>query len=126
MKIVRASLIGSVVWTVIFCLFTLLSILPITKDSQTLQALIVGICIIPSAYIGAKIYYKNGNSGNGLIIGLIMVTTALILDALITVPLVEIPYNKGDYLTFFSSTILWFLVSINIVVIYYYWKTKIQ
>jgi len=126
MSIVRASIIGGIVWVVVFCLFTLLSFIAITKDSQTLQAAIVGMCIVPLAYFGAKAYYKNGNTGNGLVIGLIMVTIALILDALITVPLVEIPYNGGDYLSFFSSTILWILVAINVGVIYSYWKVNIK
>lgn len=126
MNIVRASIIGSIVWVAIFSLFTLLSFIPITKDSQTLQATIIGICIVPLAYFGAKAYYKKGYGGNGFVIGFIMVSVALILDALITVPLVEIPYNGGDYLTFFSSPILWILVAINIAVIYSYWKTKIQ
>lgn len=126
MKIVRKSIIGSIVWIIIFCLFTLLSFISITKDSQTLQATIVGICIIPLAYFGAKTYYKNGHTENGFVIGLIMVAIALILDALITVPLIEIPYNGGDYVSFFSSTILWILVSINIAVIYFYWKLKIK
>jgi len=126
MNIVRASIIGSIVWVAIFSLFTLLSFMPIIKDSQTLQATIVGISIVPIAYFGAKAYYKKGYAGNGLVIGFIMVSIALILDALITVPLVEIPYNGGDYLSFFSSTILWVLVAINMGVIYFYWKTKIQ
>lgn len=126
MKIIRAILSGSIVWILVFSLFTLLSFVPIAKDSQVLQSIIVALFIIPFAYWGAKIYYKKGSTTNGLIIGLIMVTTALILDAIITVPLVVIPHNGGDYFTFFTSTILWILVVINLAVIHLYWKMKVK
>lgn len=126
MKIVRAILAGSIVWVMVFSLFTLLSFVPIAKDSQNLQSIIVGLFLIPFAYLGAKTYYKKGSTTNGFIIGLIMVTSALILDALITVPLVVIPNNGGDYLTFFTSATLWILVTINLTVIHLYWKMKVQ
>lgn len=126
MKIVRAILSGSIVWAMVFSLFTLLSFVPTAKDSQVLQSIIVGLSLIPFAYWGAKIYYKKGSTTNGLIIGSIMVTTALILDALITVPLVEIPYNGGNYFTFFTSAILWALVAVNLTVIHLYWKMKVK
>ncbi|MEZ0129588.1 DUF5367 family protein [Flavobacterium sp. LBUM151] len=41
----------------------------------------------------------------------------MILDALITVPFVEIP-NGRNYYSFFSSPILWIFAGINIVTVY--------
>ena len=125
MKKIRAILTGSVVWVFVFTAFTALGYLPGIKDSLNLQGLIVGILIIPFAALGASIYYKNGNKDNGLLVGLIMVATALLLDVLITVPFVEIP-NGRSYQSFFTSPILWILVVINITTTYIYWKLKVK
>jgi len=62
---------------------------------------------------------------NGLIVGLIMVVTALILDAIINVPFVIIPPG-GSYLEFFTSTILWDIVIEYIVIIFLYWRIKVK
>ncbi len=120
MKNIRAILIGALVWVFIFAAFAGLAYLPNIKDSLDQQALIVDILIIPFATFGAFIYYKNGNKNNGFIVGLIMVVTALTLDALITVPLVEIP-NGRSYESFFTYPLLWMLAAVNIGTVFFYW-----
>lgn len=125
MKIFRAISIGTMVWVFIFLTFSILGFVPTIKDSLNLQVLVVGILIVPSAIFGAFIFYKNGNKENGMKVGVIMALTALILDALITVPLVEIP-KGGSYQSFFFFPLLWFLVAINITTVYLYWKLKIK
>lgn len=126
MKTKRAVLCGALVWLMIFSLFTVLSFIPGIKDSETQQGIVIGIFIIPSASLGAAIYYKGGDRTNGLIIGLVMIGVALILDAIITVPFVEIPYNGRGYSTFFTNPLLWILVVENITVIFIYWKLRIK
>lgn len=121
----RAVLIGALVWLFIFISFTALAYIPVVKDSLNQQAFIVAILIIPFAVFGANIYYKNGNKENGFIVGLIMVVTALLLDALITVPFVEIP--KGNsYQSFYTYPLLWLLAIVNVMTIYLYWRLKIK
>lgn len=125
MKHLRAILIGAMVWALIFFSFALLGFVPTLKDSLNLQALVVGILIVPYAIFGASIFYKNGNKENGIVIGVIMAVTALMLDTLITVPFIEIP-NGGTYQSFFSFPLLWLLVFINIASVYFYWRLKIK
>ncbi len=124
MNKIRAILTGSLVWLLVFTTFLVLAYLPRFKDSLDLQASIVAILIIPFAIFGASIYYKNGNKDHGLMVGIIMVITALLLDVLITVPFVVIP-TGGSYHSFFTYPPLWVLVLINISTIYFYWKRKI-
>ncbi|WP_375562058.1 DUF5367 family protein [Bernardetia sp. OM2101] len=125
MKYLRAIFIGGMVWGLILLSFALLEFIPSIQDSLYLQALIVGILLVPFAMFGASVFYKNGNKENGMIIGIIMALTALVLDALITVPLVEIP-KGGSYQSFYSFPLLWFLVIINITTVYFFWKLKIK
>jgi hypothetical protein len=126
MKVVRAILSGSLAWLLVLSTFTAMSFIPGMKDSELQQGWVIGFFIIPFASLGAAIYYKNGDKTNGLLIGLIMVTTALLLDVCITVPLVEIPYNGSSYSKFFTNPLLWVLVAENVAVIYLYWKWKVK
>lgn len=121
----RAILSGALVWLLIFITFGILAYIPEIKDSMNQQALIVGILIIPYAVVGARFYYKNNKKDSGVILGIIMVSTALILDALITVPFFTIP-NGGSYVSFYSYTLLWLLVFINLITVYFYWYLKIK
>lgn len=121
MNKIRAISTGALIWLFIFITFASLSYVPVIKHSLTQQALIVGVFIIPFALLGASLFYKNGNKLHGLVAGVIMSITAIILDALITVPLVEIP-KGGSYESFFTFPLFWLLVAINTVTIYLYWK----
>lgn len=125
MNILRAFLVGALVWLCILVTFAILAEIPTVKDSSNIQALIVALLIIPFAACGASIYYKNGNIGNGLVLGLLMSATALLLDALVTVPLIEIPQGN-TYGEFFSYPLLWILVAINIATVYMFWKLRLN
>jgi len=107
------------VWLFVSIAFAILGYVPSIKDSLDHQTLIVGVLVIPFATLGAAFYYKSGSKGSGVIIGLTMAVTALLLDALITVPFIEIP-NGGSYQRFFSYPLLWLLVAVNMVTVYFY------
>jgi hypothetical protein len=121
---IRAISVGALVWVCIFIAFSALSYLPVIKDSLDKQALIVAVLIVPFAVFGASIYYKNENKSHGLKVGLIMVATAFTLDALITVPLMEIPNGRG-YQRFFTYPLLYLLAVVNVLSVYLYWRLKI-
>ncbi|MBE8719162.1 hypothetical protein C4F40_00265 [Sphingobacterium sp. Ka21] len=125
MKYFRAISIGAMVWGLLFISFAILGIVPLIKDSLYLQASAVGILIVPFTIFGASIFYKNGNKERGITVGVIMALTALSLDALITVPFIEIP-KGGSYQSFYSFPLLWLLALINITTVYLYWKLKIK
>ncbi|WP_166924038.1 DUF5367 family protein [Flavobacterium poyangense] len=116
---------GIFVWICVSLSFALLELIPILKNHFNIQALIVMILIVLYAFTGSFFYYKNGSKTNGLLLGLTMSFTALLLDVLITVPFVEIP-NGRTYESFFSSPFLWLLVFLNSATVYCYWKVKIQ
>lgn len=75
-------------------------------DLQANYALM--LAILPAAVIGANLYYRKGFRTNGFILGSGMFMGAMILDALITVPVFIIP-NGGDYFTFFGDTGFWLI-----------------
>ncbi len=125
MNISRAVLAGTLVWLLIFSSFGLLGYVPGLKDSLNQQALIVSVLIIPFAILGARVYYKHGNTENGIWVGFVMVVTALVLDALITVPFIEIP-SGGSYLRFYGYPLLWLLVALNMATVYVYWRIRLR
>lgn len=127
MKIVRAIASGILVWALILSVFIVTSFIPIISQTAFLQMLIVAAFVVPIALGGATIYYRKKEMAgvHGLVSGSIMLTTALLLDALITVPFIEIPYNGSSYATFFSNPMLWVLVAENIAVIYLHWRVQI-
>ncbi|RZL38707.1 MAG: hypothetical protein EOO96_02315 [Pedobacter sp.] len=116
---------GIFVWLCVSATFYILELIPILQNNFNTKALIVLIMIILYSYTATLSYYKNDSKIHGLFLGLTMSLTALILDALITVPYVEIP-NGRSYKSFFSSPILWFLVIANSLTAYLVWKIKIK
>lgn len=121
----RGIVSGVFVWLCVSLSFYVLEQIPLVKDSFSAQALIVMICISLYAFLGAQFYYKKGNQTNGMLVGILKSGTALLLDILITVPLVEIP-NGSSYQSFFSSPVLWIMVLITVLTVYFYWKKKIK
>lgn len=124
MLFLRGILSGLFVWACVSLSFYVLGSIPIIKDSFFVQAFIVMICISFYAFLAAQFYYKKGFQTNGIILGTIMSGTALLLDVLITVPLVEIP-NGRSYQSFFSSPVLWIMVLITVFTVYFYWRKNI-
>lgn len=121
----RAIASGLFVWSCVSLSFFLLGQISLIEDSFLAQAFIVMICISFYAFFGAQFYYKKGYKTNGFIIGIIMSGTALLLDACITVPFVEIP-NRRSYQHFFTSAFLWILVLVTVFTDYLYWRNKIK
>ena len=125
MKISRVILAGIIVWVLIFVTFIAISAIPVIKNSEMQQYLIIHVLLIPFAAFGAKFYYKIEQKTNGLVIGLLMALTAIVLDAIITVPLVVIPHN-GSYLSFFSNPLLWTIFIEFTLIVFFYWKLKVK
>lgn len=125
MNYFRAIFSGLIVWICVSLSFYILGLIPSIKDCFLLQTIIVMFGIVFFGIIGAKIYYKKVSKTHGLLLGIAMSLTALILDILITVPFVEIP-NGRSYYSFFSSPVLWILAITNAVSVYLYWKKKVN
>jgi hypothetical protein len=125
MRTGRAVLSGALIWFMVLALFGVLDNISATRNSQFLQGVIAIVLIIPFAYLGASIYYKSGDQSHGLLIGIVMVLTALFLDALITVPLIEQPYHGIDHQRFFSNPVLWIVVVQVLIVVWLFQRSKI-
>lgn len=125
MNYLRAVLSGIILWLFVAVTFFILEHTPIIKDSLNIQTIIICLFIIFYSTIGASFYYKKAISTSGFQVGIIMSLTAILLDTLLFVPLVEFP--KGNtYLDFFSNPLLWILASLNIFTVFLYWRKKFK
>lgn len=126
MKISRAIAAGTLVWVMIFALFTLMSFIPVVKDSELQQNMMVYVFLIPFVSIGSAFYYKKGHKAtSGFITGVIMATTGLVLDSIITVPFIIVPAG-GTYVSFFLNPLLAITIIVFLAVAYFYWKIKVS
>ena len=98
---------------------------PVMED-QALQAnLVLMFAIVPAALLGSILYYRRGYLTSGLPLGLVMFLGAMVLDAIITVPLLIMPYG-GTHLTFFSDPGFWLIALEYIMVVMVYSKFKLR
>jgi len=101
MRIVRAIGIGILLWVLIFAE---ISIFQIGLQLTRLFAQVVHyILLIPIGILGAWMYYKSGDEVNGFLLGIFVLITGIILDALITVPV----FLEGNYADFYADPFLW-------------------
>lgn len=125
MNYLNAIRSGFIVWILLIITFAIFSSIPGIRDSMLQQTIVVTILMVGYATLGAALYYKKGVHHHGIKVGQIISATALVLDALITVPLLEIPAGRS-YASFFSSPLLWMLVLINMITVYMYWVFNIK
>lgn len=120
MKLLKASLLGLLLWFSIFLLFTVFSFIPSLKAATIIQYVILYIYIVPIVYLIGRYYYKAKINFNAWLFGIILVVTGLFLDAIITVPLVIIP-EGGSYIAFFTDPFLWILIAevIGLSIVFY-------
>jgi len=123
----RSILAGIIAWLCVVITFYVLEHIPLFKKSTTAQAFIAAFTIIFYAWFAAWFYYKKAAKKSGLLAAIVITGTALVLDVLVTVPLIEIP-KGSSYQAFFSNPLLWILAVINVLTVYVYLKrnTKIN
>jgi len=98
--------------------------LPIMEDPDLQANIVLMAVIIPAAYLGAYLYYRRGNTTHGVVLGSVLFSSAIVLDAIITVPVFIIP-NGGNHLTFFGDPGFWLIGFEYVAVIAAYWKLKV-
>lgn len=125
MKVIRAILVGVVIWILAVSFYTISFYFPVIENTETQANLILLLSVIPLVWLGSNYYYKNENETHGVLIGLIFLAVSAILDALITVPVFMMPKGINHY-TFFTALGFWFiaLVFVSIVTLYYYLKVS--
>ncbi|MEM9324857.1 MAG: DUF5367 family protein [Bacteroidota bacterium] len=92
----------------------------IMSDAELQANLALALTLIPAVTLGAHTYYRQGHQTNPAALGTAMFAIAIILDALITVPLLVIPAG-GDHASFFGDPGFWIIgvLYVSIVVLYH-------
>lgn len=94
---------------------------PFMSDPETQANLVLAIAIIPAAMLGARFYYRRGHETNGFVLGAAMFFIAMVLDALITVPVFIIPAG-GDHISFFTDPGFWLIGVEYVLAVASYWR----
>jgi len=97
---------------------------PILEDPDLQANIVLMAAIIPAAYLGAYLYYRRGNKTHGVVLGTLLFSSAIVLDAIITVPVFIIP-NGGNHLAFFGEPGFWLIGIEYVAVVAAYWKLKV-
>ena len=97
---------------------------PIIGDPEFQANLVLMITIAPAAFLGAQLYYRKGHMTHGFILGCAMFIGAIILDAVITVPVFIIP-NGGNHISFFGDPGFWLIGLEYVAVVAAYWKIRV-
>jgi hypothetical protein len=121
---IKSTIISaSIVWTLAVIAFVASYFVPAMSDPDVQANWVLSIALIPSTLIGAHIYYRKGHKTNGFILGISMFLVAMILDAIITVPFLIMPYG-GNYITFFTDPGFWLIGVEYVSVVAGYWQLE--
>jgi len=123
LNIKSAIISASIVWTLAVIAFIASYSISLMSDPDLQANWILSLALIPSALIGAHIYYRKGHKTNGFVLGTSMFLIAMILDAIITVPFLIMPYG-GNYITFFTDPGFWLIAVEYVSVVAAYWKIE--
>ena len=114
MRTLRALFIGVLIWVAGVGIFLASYFLPIMENRDLQANIVLSLAIIPLVWLGAKFYYKKDLSTSGLLVGVLMLLTSAVLDALITVPFMMQPYGISHY-DFFTEPGFW-LIALEFVI----------
>ena len=121
----RAIRTGVSIWMIGVTLFTIATLLPISNDPEMQGNLTLALSFIPLAWFGSRYYFKREPQSKGYQLALVLAIVAIVLDAIITVPLFFLPHGVG-YADFFGAPGFWFLMAelTGIVVLYDYLRRR--
>ena len=106
---VKSALIsGAIIYVIGVSAFIGSFFIPVLSDPELQANLVLSIAIVPSAMLGAYLYYRNNHLTNSLILGSAFFVIAMFLDAVITVPVFVIPAG-GDHISFFTDPFFWMI-----------------
>ncbi|MEX0288764.1 MAG: DUF5367 family protein [Flavobacteriaceae bacterium] len=121
---IKSVLVSAViVWALGVSTFVASYFVPVLSDPDLQANWVLSLALIPSASLGAHIYYRKGHNTNGFVLGVSMFLVAILLDALITVPVLIMPYG-GNHLSFFTDPGFWLIAVEYISVVAAYWQIE--
>ncbi len=124
MKTKRAILLGIAIWIIAILFYSISFYVPILENAKTQANLVLFIVVMPLVWLGCSFYYKNDSKTHGYKVGQTMLLTAVVLDALITVPFFVIP-EGGNHYSFFTSLGFWIIAIEFLAVAVLYWYTRV-
>lgn len=125
MKTVRALLIGALVWIFGVSAFTALYELPLMENRYAQANIGLALLVPPLVWFASQLYYNKVKTAHGLKFGLLMLLASATLDALITVPVLIIPFG-GSYASFFGSLDFWLIALEFLLVSLIYWYFNVR
>ncbi len=125
LNLIHAGISSLVVYTIGILAFVGSYFVPLMQDPDLQANFVLMVVLAPAAFVGAYLYYRRGHDTHGGLVGATMFTGAIVLDALITVPVFIIP-NGGTYRTFFGDPGFWLigLEYVAVVIIYGQWRVR--
>ena len=120
MKTKRAILIGIVIWIIAVLFYSISYYVPVLEDVDAQANAVLFIVVAPLVWLGCSYYYKKDSKTHGYKVGQIMLLTAVVLDALITVPFFKMPQGENHY-DFFTSIGFWIIAIEFLAVAILYW-----
>lgn len=124
MKIKRALLIGIAIWIIAILFYSISYYVPVLENAETQANLVLFVVVIPLVWLGCYFYYKKDLQTHGYMVGQTLLLTAVVLDALITVPFFIIP-TGGSHYSFFTSLGFWIIAAEFLLVAVLYWYTRV-
>tara|TARA_A100000171_G_C2129327_1_gene145628 strand:- start:1210 stop:1611 length:402 start_codon:yes stop_codon:yes gene_type:complete len=124
MKIKRALLIGIAIWIIAILFYSISYYVPVLENAETQANLVLFAVVIPLVWWGCSFYYKKEKDTHGYLVGQTLLLTAVVLDAMITVPFFIIP-TGGSHYSFFTSLGFWIIAAEFLLVAVLYWYTRV-
>lgn len=123
MKTTRAILLGIAIWIIAILFYLISYAIPILENPDTQANIVLFVVVMPLVWCGCYFYYKKDNKTHGLKVGQTLLLTAVVLDALITVPFFVMP-NGGNHYSFFTSMGFWIIAFEFPLVASLYWYAR--
>lgn len=113
------------IWIIGVLLFLIGSFVPLLDNPELQANLLLAVAFLPLGWLGARYYYKGGKQTSGVRLALVMVTVAVLMDAIITVPIFFLPRGI-THAMFFGTIGFWLLILeyAAIVLLYAYFRRK--
>lgn len=125
MKLTRTIGFGILIWIVGVTLYTLSFYIPLLEDADQQANIWLSIVILPVVWFASKLYYRNEVTTHGFWTGLVFFITSALLDALITVPFLILPYG-GTYFDFYIDFAFWGIGIEFVTTVTLYWYFKVN
>lgn len=125
MKFFRAVFIGLIIWILGVSIFLLSYFMPIMDDLDFQANLILSLAVIPLVWMGSWFYYTKDATTHGLMVGTILFLTSALMDALVTVPYMMVPFGETHY-SFFSAPGFWLIAVEFVLTTLLFWNFRVK